>query len=94
MAKKSKSRDDSIELFKPLTPNEVRVELDGKIEKKVSYHVFYWAIGIFVIITGGMFTYINKVNDNAFVYINKMNDKININDGALIRIETKLENKK
>ena len=94
MAKKNSSRDDSIELFKPLTPNEVRVELDGKIEKKVSYHVFYWAIGIFVLTTSGMFAYINKVHDDTFTYINKMSDKININDGELIRIETKLENKK
>jgi hypothetical protein len=64
--------------FTPDQANNLRLELDSKIERRVTYHVFYWAIGLAVLLISG-----------AFAYINKVNDKLEGINSRLVIIETK-----
>lgn len=70
------AKKDIVDVFTPDRADNLRKELDNKIEQKVSNHVFYWAIGIFLVVIGGAFTYISKVNHKVY----SVNDR-------LIRIE-------
>ena len=71
------AKKDIVDVFTPDRADSLRKELDSKIEQKVSNHVFYWAIVIFLAVIGGAFAYISKVNDKVY----SVNDR-------LIRIET------
>jgi hypothetical protein len=64
--------------------NELRKELEGKIEKKLEGHIFYWVAGI-------LFTILLTVFLQSFNLIFKMNDHIQMLNEKLTRIEVKLE---
>lgn len=49
------------EQFNPT--DNIRKELDAKIEQKVPNHVFYWAYGILAMVLAGFIGYIIKVSD-------------------------------
>jgi len=67
--------------------NELRKELENKIEKKLESHFFYWVIGILLTIVLPVFL-------QSFNLIYKTNDQIQILNEKLTRIEAKLESKK
>ncbi len=84
-------------------PDNVRKELDQKIEQKVSNHVFYCAIGFISASFIGIMAYMMKINDSVnanalkIAYIESKSEAIpliankfnSIND-RVVRIETKI----
>lgn len=70
------------EQFNPA--DNIRKELDAKIENKVSNHVFYWAFGI-------LFAVLLAILGSIFNYISKIDDKKNLMNERLVRVETQMK---
>lgn len=72
------------EQFNPHPTDGIRKELDSKIDKKVSNHVFYAACTLFVAALAGFITYVITES-------NKQSDKQGSIAERLVRIETRME---
>lgn len=83
------------EQFNPA--DNIRKELDVKIEQKVSNHVFYWAFGILVLIIAGLISYLVKISgsQNAIsvrlAHVEAKTDRSDSINDRLVRIETRVE---
>lgn len=67
--------------------NEIRKELDAKIEGKLPSAFFYLATTIFIAVMGSMFLFFDSKND-------KINEKIEDLTTRITVIETKMPNDK
>ena len=83
------------EQFNPA--DNIRKELDAKIELKVSNHVFYWAFGILVMALAGLIGYLVKISDGQnsmnlrLAHVEAKTDRADLINDRLVRIETQVE---
>lgn len=88
--------------FTPL--DNIRKELDSKIEQRVYNHVFYWAMATLIMAFGGLLTYAVKTNNSQnllhleVAYLKNKdkitdanNKKLDAINTKLVRLETKFE---
>ena len=86
------------EQFNPA--DNIRKELDAKIEQKVSNHVFYWAFGILGTVLAGLIGYIVKISDGQnsmnlrLAHVEAKTDRVDLNNDRLVRLETQIESTK
>jgi len=72
-------------LIKPDPVIEIKIgQLDQKIEKKVSNHVFYWVTPISITLLVSVFGY-------AFYKIDKLDDKLNVTNDRLAQVQAMSE---
>jgi hypothetical protein len=58
--------------------NNIRIELDSKIEKKVSITIFCWVMGIFVIVLMGICAFYGQLESTKSNKIESLQDRTTV----------------
>ena len=78
---------NEIEQFGRSHLDDVRKELDGKIENRVTEKMFFWVIGVLVVIATGIFSF-------TFIQIGKIDDRTEGISKRTTIIETQIEERR